>query len=93
VWGNAEYNKKLSLEQNVLASLSMLSKFLVVSKYEHIDGFVTITNNFNIMITIIRFVFAISDEKYGSTTAALGETVCRVLTCLADVSPHPYHFY
>lgn len=70
--GSKDWDPKLTLEENVKASLVALTAFLKVALSAHYDG----------------FVFEICGEEYGRTVEEFGETVRRVLLTISDNDPN-----
>lgn len=63
----------MTLEDNILMSVSTLTRFILTAKFEHLDGFV--------------FEIPDQDGTYGGSPVILGRTVRRVLKTLSDQDP------
>jgi hypothetical protein len=75
IWGCDEWNRSLSLEQNVAKSIPTLQQFLKRGEYEGLDG----------------FLFEIRGQQYFRDIEAFGQTVRRALTSIADSDQKPYN--
>lgn len=71
LWGAADYDPSLSLEENVLKCVPQLIRFLVVGAILHLDG----------------FVFKLPGEEFGQNIHDFARGVYRVLKCLSSADP------
>ena len=72
VWGSADWDDSLSIEENVKKSLPAIVKFYTVCREEHLDG----------------FCIEVQGQNNSDTVESLGETVRRVLTTVSDYDPN-----
>jgi hypothetical protein len=75
IWGCDEWDRNLSLEQNVARSIPTLQQFLHRGEHEGLDG----------------FLFEIRGKEYFHDIEAFGQTVRRVLTAIADNDRKQYN--
>jgi len=72
IWSCADWNSALSFEANIVRSVPALIRFMISSRYEHLDG----------------FVWEFPDgNTYGNTPEKLGETMYQLLTALGKYDP------
>lgn len=75
LWGAHDYDRSLTIEQNVLRSLPTLIKFFAVGAILHLEG----------------FVFELPGDDYGQDVNSFGEGMRRVLKCISDHDPKGFY--
>lgn len=74
LWGARDYDKELTLEQNVTRSLPAFTKLIAVGSTLHLDG----------------FLLELPGEEFSQDVESFGEGVRRVLKCISDADPIGY---
>ncbi|CAH1238939.1 Hypp5669 [Branchiostoma lanceolatum] len=75
LWGSADWNGQLSLEENTRRSLPMFVKFCAAQSHLGLDG----------------FLFELPGNNFGATPEDLGNGVRRLLKVLSDTDPAGVH--
>jgi len=73
LWSHPEWIESLSFEDNVRNIVPILTKFMLIARYENLDGFV--------------WEFPDSTNSFGQTPEQLGQTMRRLLTVLSEADP------
>ena len=91
IWGSAEYNSSLTIEQNVHKSLKALLEGLTIGEKIKLDGFLFEVSLYSFFGGKNNYHAKVRGKEFGDSLESFGETVRRILTAISDHDPECDH--